>query len=164
MPWISPPTLYKARNVPRKQPVCAICVDRTRGRTERVQLTHRVGVWLCADHASPAFQTRRGGRDFVRTLAGVWKANDCLTAARDRALAAHHLTRLTEPPPPRPRPGSYSWPDLRRLVERRYAAGATPAQLTPAVHVRYAPGPARPPSRRTIQRWHAQRRWLTRPP
>src|SRR5262245_18278086 len=32
MPWMSPPTLYKARQVPTKQPVCAICVDRTRGR------------------------------------------------------------------------------------------------------------------------------------
>src|SRR2546421_378273 len=26
------PTLYKARNLPLKRPVCAICVDRTRGR------------------------------------------------------------------------------------------------------------------------------------
>jgi hypothetical protein len=163
MPWISPPTLYKARNVPHKQPVCAICVDRTRGRTQRVLLTHRVGVWLCADHASSTFQTRRGGRDFVRTLAGVWKANDCLTAARDRALAAH-LDRLTQPPPQRPRPGSYSWPDLRRFAERRYATGATPAQLTAAVHTAYADCPARPPSRRTIQRWHAQRRWLAHAP
>jgi hypothetical protein len=85
MPWQSPPTLYKARNVPLKRPVCAICVDRTRGRTERIQLTHRVAVWLCTDHGSAAFQTRRSGRDFVRTLMGVWKANDCLTAAR----AAH---------------------------------------------------------------------------
>src|SRR5205085_8641864 len=63
MPWMSPPTLYKAGSVPTTQPVCAICVDRTRGKTERLQLTHRVVVWLCADHASPAFQTRRGGRD-----------------------------------------------------------------------------------------------------
>ena len=163
MTWTSPPTLYKARNVPHKQPVCAICVDRTRGRTERVHLSHRVSVWLCADHASAAFQTRRGGRDFVRTLAGVWKANDCLTIARDRALTAH-LDRLSQPAPARPRPGSYSWPELRRRLEGRYAAGATPGQLTTAVHARYATNPARPPSRRTIQRWHAQRRWLAHPP
>jgi hypothetical protein len=163
VPWISPPTLYKARNVPRKRPVCAICVDRTRGRTERVRLTHRVSVWLCADHAGVAFQTRRGGRDFVRTLAGAWQANDCLTIARDRALAAH-LDRLNQPAPPRPRPGSYSWPDLRRRVELRYLAGATPAQLAHAIHTRYATAPARPPSRRTIQRWHAERRWLAVPP
>jgi hypothetical protein len=163
MPWATPPTLYKARNVPHKQPVCAICVDRTRGRTQRVQLSHRVGVWLCADHASVAFQTRRGGRDFVRTLAGVWRANDCLTLARDRALTAH-LERLAGPPPAGPRPGSYSWPDLRHELEARYARGSTPAQLVLEVHAHYAACPARPPSRRTIQRWHAQHRWLAAPP
>jgi hypothetical protein len=161
--WISPPTLYKARGVPTKQPVCAICVDRTRGKTRQVRLTHRVSVWLCADHASTEFQTRRGGRDFVRTLLGVWRANDCLTHARSRALDAH-LERLTEPPPMRPRPGSYSWPSLRRRLEAQYAAGATPAQVAPAVRITYASNPAVPPSRRTIQRWHAQRRWLTAPP
>jgi hypothetical protein len=164
MPWQTPPTLYKARNVPQKRPVCAICVDRTRGRTERIQLTHRVSVWLCADHGSVAFQTRRSGRDFVRTLMGVWKANDCLTAARERALTAHLDRRRGAQPRARRRPGSYSWPDLRHLLENRYAAGATPAQLTGAVHARYADCPARPPSRRTIQRWHAQHRWLAQPP
>jgi hypothetical protein len=157
MPWISPPTLYKARNVPLKRPVCAICVDRTRGRTQNVRLTHRVSVWLCEAHASAEFQTRRSGRDFVRTLMGVWKANDCLTLARSRALDAH-LERLSGPPPQRARPGSYSWPALRRNLEERYAAGATPAQITLQPH----PGcTAVPPSRRTLQRWHAQRRWLS---
>jgi hypothetical protein len=66
--------------------------------------------------------------------------------------------------PPRPRPGSYAWPDLRRTIEAGYAAGATPGEVAPAVHARYAECPARPPSRRTIQRWHAQRRWLAEPP
>jgi hypothetical protein len=163
MPWISPPTLYKARHVPTKQPVCAICVDRTRGKTQRLQLTHRVTVWLCEDHASREFQTRRNGRDFVRTLHGVWKANDCLTRARDKALTAH-LDQLRQPPPQRPRPGSYAWPDLRRTLERGYAEGTTPGQAHVAVQQRHGAGPARPPSRRTIQRWHAQRRWLAKPP
>ena len=163
MPWISPPTLYKARQVPTKQPVCAICVDRTRGKTQRIQLTHRVSVWLCSDHASTQFQTTRSGRDFVATLAAVWKANDCLTIARSKALAAH-LESQRQPKPQRPRPGSYAWPDLRRTVEAGYAAGATPGEVAPAVHARYAECPARPPSRRTIQRWHAQRRWLAKPP
>lgn len=163
MPWIAPPTLYKARNVPTKQPVCAICVDRTRGRTRRVRLTHRVSVHLCEAHASAEFQTRRGGRDFVRTLMGVWRANECLTLARSRALDAH-LERLAGPPPARPRPGSYAWPALRRRLERAYANGATPAAVTPEVHKRYADAPAVPPSRRTIERWHHQRRWLTAPP
>ena len=122
-----------------------------------------MAVWLCADHGSVAFQTRRSGRDFVRTLMGVWKANDCLTAARERVLTAH-LDRLTsQRPPQRPRPGSYSWPDLRHRLEKRYAEGASPAQLASVVHARYAECPASPPSRRTIQRWHAQRRWLIPP-
>jgi hypothetical protein len=163
MPWISPPTLYKARNVPAKQQVCAICVDRTRGKTQRVQLTHRVSVWLCQDHAGREFQTRRGGRDFVTTLHRIWKANDCLTVARDRALTAH-LERLRGAQAQRPRPGSYAWPDLRRTLEARYAQGATPHDAHTAVQCEHGAGPARPPSRRTIQRWHAQRRWLVRLP
>ena len=69
------PTLYKARNVPLKRPVCAICIERTRGRTEEVRLGYRVTVWLCPGHASQAFQTKRGGRDFVRTLMGATGAS-----------------------------------------------------------------------------------------
>src|SRR4029078_12156156 len=88
----------------------------------------RVTVWLCPGHASQAFQTKRGGRDFVRTLMGVWQANGCLPQARHRALDAH-LTQLRAPRP-RPRPSSYAWPELRRRLEARYAAGAPPA--TPA--------------------------------
>ncbi|HKV69122.1 MAG TPA: hypothetical protein VJN72_13615, partial [Gaiellales bacterium] len=84
--------------------------------------THRVSVWLCLDHASPQFQTRRSGRDFVTTLAAVWKANDCLTIARSKALTAH-LESQRQPKPQRPRPGSYAWPYLRRTVEAGYAAG-----------------------------------------
>ena len=158
----SVPTLYKARNLPLKRPVCAICVDRTRGRTQRVQLSHRVGVWLCADHASVAFQTRRGGRDFVRTLAGVWQANGCLTAARDRALKAH--IERQQDRPARRRPGSYAWPDLRKRLEDAYARGAQPAQVAGGVRELEDSCPARPPSRRTLQRWYSQRRWATHPP
>jgi hypothetical protein len=156
------PTLYKARGLSTKQPVCAVCVDRTRGRTSQVRLTHGVAVWLCEPHASPAFQIQRNGRDFVRTLSGVWKANGCMTAVRHKALQAH-LRRLVERPA-RPRPGSYSWPKLRRTVERAYAGGASAAQLAGAVHERYARCPARPPSRRTLERWRAERRWLAAPP
>ncbi len=98
-PCRTSPTLYKARGMPLKQACCAICVDRTRGRTRRVTLSNRVSVHLCDAHASHEFQTRRGGRDFVRTLMGVWRANDCLTLARSRALDAH-LAALRAPPGP----------------------------------------------------------------
>jgi hypothetical protein len=154
------PSLYKARNLPLKRPVCAICIDRTRGRTEEIRLGYRVSVWLCPGHASQASQTKRGGRDFVRTLMGVWQANGCLTAARHRALDAH--LRGLRARPPRRRPGSYAWPDLRRRLQARYAQGAPPAEPT---HLRPCQTyTAHAPSRRTLQRWHAERRWLNHPP
>ena len=156
------PTLYKARNLPLKRPVCAICLDRTRGRTEEVRLGYRVTVWLCPGHASHDFQTRRGGRDFVRTLWGVWQANGCMTQARNRALDAH-LASLRGPAPRR-QPGSYSWPELRRRLEARYARGTPPLHPHELGDACCPHCTAHTPSRRTLQRWHAQRRWLSHPP
>jgi hypothetical protein len=141
--------------------VCAICIDRTRGRTGPVTLGYGVKVWLCQGHGSSEFQTRRGGRDFVRTLSGVWQANGCLTSARSRALGAH-LAGLRDHPR-RPRPGSYAWPELRQDVEAAYAAGGRPAELAAAIHASHGTCRAHPPSRRTLERWHHQHRWLTRP-
>ena len=155
------PTLYKARNVPTKQQVCAICVDRTRGRTVQVGLTHGVSVWLCARHASAEFQLQRGGRDFVLTLHRLWAANGCLTVARQEALEAH--LRSIGHRPQRPRPGSYAWPEPRDVVERAFQAGRAAQAVLRAVRQRYGDGPARPPSRRTIHRWRQQRRWAAPP-
>jgi hypothetical protein len=162
MPFTPLPTLYKARGLSTKQPVCAICVERTTGRTQKVTLGYAVEVWLCAGHASRDFQTRRSGRDFVGTLSGIWRANGCLTAARSRALHAHLASLTTRAA--RPRPGSYTWPALRRRLEEAYATGVRPADVADSVQARYSAWPARPPSRRTLERWAAQRRWLTRPP
>ena len=139
MPYGPVPTLYKARGVPLKQAVCAICVDRTRGRTRKVTLTNRVSVHLCEAHADRSFQTRRGGRDFVRTLMGVWRANDCLTLARSRALAAH----LDEP-------GRALHPPAARQL---HVAGAAPRPRGPLRRRRdtgrAAPGDARSPGSRS---------------
>ena len=85
-----------------------------------------------------------------------------MTRARHRALDAH-LQSLRRPTP-RTKPGSYAWPDLRRHIETGYAHG------TPPLHPHHLGDPrcphctARTPSRRTLQRWHAERRWLNRPP
>ncbi len=159
-------TLYKARGVPAKQQVCAICVDRTRGRTQQLRLTHGVQVWLCAEHASREFQTMRGGRDFVLTLERLWSAHGCMTASRSKALTAH-IASLREKPARR-RPGSYAWPELRAALERRFAGGASPHAGVGAVGQLLAGQncSAHAPSRRTIHRWHAQRRWVSasRPP
>src|SRR5689334_14561595 len=94
--------------VPAKQRVCAICVDRTRGRTTRVDFGYGVAVWLCAGHAGVGFLTARSGRDAVLTLMRTCEAHGCYTANRKKALDAH-LAALRGPRPRR-RPGSYAWP------------------------------------------------------
>ena len=152
------PTLYKARRVPTKQAVCAICVERTRGRTQELRLGYGVSVWLCEGHASRAFQTQRGGRDLVLTLERLWRSHGCLTAARHKALRSHLAACAGAAA--RPRPGSYSWPALRAEAEERFAAGAAPHGVIRHLRVIHAAGPARPPSVRTMRRWCAERRWL----
>jgi hypothetical protein len=153
-------TLYKARDVPHKSPPCAICVDRTRGKTTLVSFGYGVQVWLCKGHGSPEFMRQRGGRDLVLTLTQLWRAHGCLTAARHKALDAH-LSSL-RPKPQRPRPGSYAWPVARTRAEQLFAAGASLGHVRARV-LAAAYGTARPPSSRTITRWHAERRWLSAP-
>ena len=156
------PTLYKARKVPIKQAVCAICVERTRGRTSAVELGYGVHVHLCRGHASREFQTRRGGRDLVLTLERLWRAHGCLTIARSRAL--HRHLAACSGAESRPRPGSYAWPSLRRDAETAFAAGRPVGAVIAALRRRHADGPATPPSIRTMHRWNAERRWLARAP
>lgn len=162
MPFPYLPTLYKARKVPTKQVVCAICVERTRGRTEAVELGYGVRVHLCRGHASQEFMTQRGGRDFVLTLQRLWRAHDCLTVARSRALR-RHLAACTGVEA-RPRPGSYTWPSLRREAEAEFAAGRPVKAVIAALRSLHADGAAVPPSIRTMRRWHSERRWLARAP
>ncbi len=137
-----------------KLPPCAICVDRTRGKTEQVRLGYGVSVWLCRPHADPQFLRKRGGRDFVLTMMRLWRSHGCLTAARSKALDAH-LSSLH--PSPRRRPGSYAWPELRLRAERQFAAGAPlPAVMRDLEHQSY--GVCRPPSLRTVYRWRRELR------
>jgi hypothetical protein len=145
-----------------QRPVCAICADRTRGRTVELRLTHGVAVWLCEGHACPEFQCRRGGRDFAVTLERLWEAHGCLTAARRRALAAHG--RAFADPPAAPRPGSYTWRDLRRGAEAEFALGGPPRATIDRVRAAYAHSLPSPPSVRTMMRWHHERRRLALPP
>ena len=164
MAWL--PSLYKARGVPLKQPVCAICVDRTRGATQAVHLTHGVSVYLCSGHASEEFRRRNAGRDFVLTLMRLWQAHGCLTAPRHRALDAHlvALRQGTEKRAgTRPWPGSYAWAALRAEAEALFSRGAEPRRTIAELRGRHARGPAQPPATRTMQRWHAEQRWLLRP-
>src|SRR5262249_23018649 len=87
------PSLYKARNFPTKQVACCICVERTRGRTQKLILGYGVEIWLCKDHASREFQTQRDGRDFELTLMRLWQAHGCWTLARHKALKAFTAAR-----------------------------------------------------------------------
>jgi hypothetical protein len=152
-------TLYKARGMSVKLPPCAICVDRTRGRTEKVVLTYGVHIWLCREHADPAFRTRRGGRDFVNTLQRLWEAHGCLTASRRKALDGYLVA--VQPRPVRPRPGSYAWPRLREAAERLFAANQPTAHVVSRIRATRTAA-AEPPSPRTIYRWRHERRWLAR--
>ena len=153
-------TLYKARGVPAKRAVCAICVERTRGRTELIDLGRGVTVWLCPDHAGDDFRTRRSGRDFALTLQRLWSAHGCLTRTRSRALDDHLEALRGSGPPGRSRPGSYSWRSLRREAEARFAAGEPTTQVIAELRARHRDDYANVPSIRTMRRWYTQRRWL----
>jgi hypothetical protein len=139
--------------------MCALCTDCTRGRTIRLRLTHGITVWLCQVHASPAFQLRRDGRELAEALERAWEANGCLTVARRRALAAHVALVSRDPATARPRPGSYAWPELRARAEAEWALGAPPLPTIRRLLREVAGGPVTPPSERTMQRWHRERRW-----
>jgi hypothetical protein len=158
------PSLYKARGVPVKMPVCGICLDRTRGRTLERELTHGVRIWLCEGHHSVAFMRSNAGRDFAVTLLRIWRAHGCLTRARSRALDAHLLTvRALGRAVARRRPGSYAWPRLRREAEEAFANGDRTLTTIARLRARHALDHATVPSIRTMRRWFTQGRWLRLP-
>jgi hypothetical protein len=158
------PSLYKARGIPVKSPICAICLDRTRGKTLERQLTHGVRIRLCEGHHSVEFLRSNAGRDFVVTLDRIWQAHGCLTRSRSRALNAHLAAiRSLVRPAARPRPGSYSWPRLRREAEAAFAQGHGVLATIKNLRDRHARDHATVPSIRTMRRWFSQGRWLSPP-
>lgn len=160
-----PPSLYKARGVPVTSQICAICLDRTRGKTLERQLTHGVRIWLCEGHHSVAFMRRNAGRDFVVTLMRSWSSNGCLTRARNHALNAHlAVIRATGGPLARARPGSYAWPRLRREAEQCFARGDRVLPTIARLRSRHLLDQATVPSIRTMRRWFSDGRWLRLPP
>jgi hypothetical protein len=158
------PSLYKCRGVPVKSPICAICLDRTRGRTQIRELTHGVKLSLCEGHHSVEFMRSNAGQDFVVTLSRIWGAQGCLTRARSRALEAHlAAVRAVATAVTRPRPGSYAWPRLRREAEQCFARGDGIVATIARLREQHARDHAKVPSIRTMQRWFAQCRWLRAP-
>jgi hypothetical protein len=156
-------TLYKA-GYGRKGPVCAVCLDRTRGLTTKVNVGYGQHVWLCATHSSREFRVTRGGRDFALTLMKIWTASGGLTRLRSLAIDAHleRVRRSVHPPDPR-KPGSYSWPDLRAEIDERLARGEAFDEIVADVRRRYASSAARLPSDRTFRRWRSDPRPPRRP-
>ncbi len=140
---------------------CAICGNSGRGPRTQRHLTHGVAVWLCDTHGSGAFMHRRAGREFTDRVAAVWTASGVLTVRRKQALEAH-LRRVRMVGAERDRPGSYSWPVLRREAERRFAAGEPPPEVIADLRGTSRDGPAMVPSVRTMRRWFTQARWLER--
>jgi hypothetical protein len=157
-------SLYKARGVPVKSPLCAICTHATKGKTIERQLTHGVTIWLCAGHASVAFMRAYAGRHFVVSMARIWTAQGCLTRSRSRALAAHQdaCRRLGRARPGR-QVGSYAWPRLRLEAEIAFARGERVLAVIGRLRERHLLDHARVPSVRTMRRWFAQGRWLRFP-
>jgi hypothetical protein len=159
------PSVYKARGIPVKSPLCAICIDRTRGKTLERQLTHGVRLFLCEGHHSIAFMRSNAGRDFVVTLAAVWRAQGCMTRSRFRALEVHQLAcrALGRATTARRLVGSYAWPRLRREAEDAFARGERVLSVIARLRGRHAHDHATVPSIRTMRRWFAQSRWLRFP-
>ncbi len=159
-----PISLYKARNVPVKMPLCAICIDRTRGRTFERQLGYGVRIWLCEAHHSVEFMRSYAGRDFAVTLLRIWRSQGCLTRARSKALDSHLATvNAIGRTPQRARPGSYAWPRLRVEAEAAFAGGERVLAAITRLRERHALDHAKVPSVRTMRRWFSQGRWMRLP-
>lgn len=158
-----PKSFYKGERL-GSQPPCAICMGRGEGERGRLTLPGGVQVWLCAAHRSESFQRSRAGRDFFVSLSCVWQAAGCFTARRRRALEVHRarLLRRASGPAPRSRPGSYSWPELRREAEGMWASGSPVRAVIEKLRARVGRGEARAPSRTTMYRWFGESRWLAR--
>jgi hypothetical protein len=140
-------------------PPCVICGPRGRGPSRPRFLTHGVYAWLCAVHGSDDFAQRAGGSEFVRCLQRSWTAAGAF-GARRRAALATHLHRLRQAIVDRQKPGSHTWPRLRREAERRFAAGEPPRLVIAELRGAHQGEPALVPSVRTMRRWFAQGRWL----
>jgi len=154
VPW----SYYKGEPL-GKAPPCAICAGPGRGARGELDLGYGVRVWLCEAHRSSAFLAGRMGRDLVVSLMYVWQAAGCMTRRRHLALE-RHVAALRRRGQARARPGSYAWPELRRQVERRAAAGITAREIGAEVRSAHEERGVRAPSGRTIRRWIAERRWL----
>lgn len=141
------------------EPKCAICTSSGAGRCADYPLTHGLSVWLCEEHRTESFLRRRGGRDFVESLAGLWTAAGGMNA-RQRSALESHITRVAATVAARDLPGSYAWSSLRAEAEERFAAGESPRAVIAELRARHNDDEATAPSIRTMRRWFGEARWL----
>jgi hypothetical protein len=146
-------------NTVLSRPPCALCRSPRPGRRVLWPLTHGIVIWLCDHHGSAEFRNRRGGRELAERLSELWARAGCLTRRRAAAIRAYVLQREGAPGM-RDKPGSYSWPTLRREAEERFAAGHHPRAVITELRNRYVHNDALPPSARTMRRWFAEARWI----
>ena len=144
-------------------PPCVICGQYKRDTRTQRHLTHGISVWLCTTHAHESFLRQRGGAEFAERLAAVWAATGLTNGRWNDALHAH-VRSIRNAGAERDRPGSYSWPKLRKEAERRFATGEDPRAIITDLRQHNADGPAMAPSVRTMRRWYTQARWLDTPP
>lgn len=157
-----PVRVYKGGRVPKGSRLCAACYPAKRPGA-RVPLRGGGAVALCADHRSRAFLRSRSGRDFI---ASMCEALHSFGIDNSRVFdgilqVAHEATRVGGDVP-RPRPGSYAWPEVRLAAEGVWRAGGT-FEHGVAVASRLCtdlPKGVRPPSIYTLRRWWRERRWI----
>lgn len=137
---------------------CVLCGHAGRGDVAPFHMTHGIAVLLCRAHREPRFLRRRRGRIFTERLHAAWRAAGAVNQRRLSALATHQR-RMHPAPPKRRRPGSYAWPNLRRLAETRFAAGEAPDTVIRDLRRQFGIYPACVPSEQTMRRWHAEGRW-----
>lgn len=160
-----PIRVYKNRDAgsPKKAPRCLCCFPQSRAG-QIVPLGYGVEIVLCEDHRDPAFVASYSGRAFYASVLTTWRSMGLTGRRYEQAL----LRFVTEAgrrgvPAGRPRPGSYTWPHLRRRGEEVWAAGGTYHDGEQAIVD--ALGSDRPPdwpmpSPHTIRRWWREKRWL----
>lgn len=158
--WASEPLRHRsALQVVPDNPPCALCGGPGHEKRAPHHLTHGLVVWLCGAHRDEAFLKLRSGHEFTDRLAAAWAACGDLTNRKRQALEAH-LRAVQLATIDRDKPGSYSWPELRREAERRFEAGEAPATVIVELRRTHRDGPAMVPSIRTMRRWFTQARWL----
>ena len=143
----------------RRVAPCVICGG-GRESSGLLYLTHGVAVWLCQAHRDNGYLDQDAGTVFATCLSERWAAAGALTRRRLAAITTY-LQQVAGAARERERPGSYSWPRLRREAEQRFAAGDDPAAVIDELRARHRDAAADVPSLRTMRRWFTQGRWRT---